>query len=64
MFVDVMVVRSVMSAVAEAPLPIQMTDAAANKVKTLITEEENPELKLRVYITGGGLLRFPVRFHL
>ena len=30
-----------------------MTDAAANKVKTLITEEENPELKLRVYITGG-----------
>lgn len=51
-----------MSAVAEAPLPIQMTDAAANKVKTLITEEENPELKLRVYITGG-LLRFPVRFH-
>lgn len=43
-----------MSAVAEAPLPIQMTDAAANKVKTLITEEENPELKLRVYITGGA----------
>ncbi len=43
-----------MSAVAEAPLPIQMTDAAANKVKNLITEEENPELKLRVYITGGA----------
>ncbi len=34
--------------------PIEMSDAAAAKVKTLITEEENPELKLRVYITGGG----------
>ena len=62
MFVDVMVVRSVMSAVAEAPLPIQMTDAAANKVKTLITEEENPELKLRVYITGGGCSGFQYGF--
>ncbi len=26
---------------------------AATRVK-LIAEEENPELKLRVYITGGG----------
>ena len=39
-------------------LPIQMTDAAANKVKSLITEEENPALKLRVYITGGGCSGF------
>ena len=51
-----------MSAVAEAPLPIQMTDAAANKVKTLVTEEENPELKLRVYITGGGCSGFQYGF--
>ena len=51
-----------MSAVAEAPLPIQMTDAAANKVKNLITEEENPELKLRVYITGGGCSGFQYGF--
>ncbi|ANB53015.1 MULTISPECIES: iron-sulfur cluster insertion protein ErpA [Aeromonas] len=51
-----------MSAVAEAPLPIQMTDAAANKVKSLITEEENPELKLRVYITGGGCSGFQYGF--
>ena len=34
--------------------PINFTDAAANKVKLLVTEEENPNLKLRVYITGGG----------
>ncbi|MGL5031767.1 MAG: iron-sulfur cluster insertion protein ErpA [Aeromonas sp.] len=51
-----------MSAVADAPLPIQMTDAAANKVKILITEEENPELKLRVYITGGGCSGFQYGF--
>ena len=43
-------------------LPIQMTDAAANKVKSLITEEENPSLKLRVYITGGGCSGFQYGF--
>ena len=35
-------------------LPLQFTDAAANKVKDLIADEENPNLRLRVYITGGG----------
>ena len=35
-------------------VPLTFTDAAANKVKSLISEEENNELKLRVYITGGG----------
>lgn len=34
--------------------PIEFTDAAALKVKSLIDEEENPSLMLRVYITGGG----------
>ena len=42
--------------------PIEMTDAAAAKVKALITEEENPELKLRVYITGGGCSGFQYGF--
>ncbi|AEY00529.1 iron-sulfur cluster insertion protein erpA [Oceanimonas sp. GK1] len=44
------------------PLPIQMSDAAANKVKSLIAEEENPNLKLRVYITGGGCSGFQYGF--
>ena len=35
-------------------LPIKFSDMAANKVKQLIEEEENPDLKLRVYVTGGG----------
>ena len=39
-------------------VPLTFTDAAANKVKSLISEEENNELKLRVYITGGGCSGF------
>ena len=38
------------------------TDAAANKVKTLIEEEENDNLMLRVYITGGGCSGFSYGF--
>lgn len=41
---------------ADLAVPLTFTDAAANKVKTLISEEENTELKLRVYITGGGVV--------
>lgn len=47
---------------SDIPLPLQFTDAAAIKVKTLILEEENPELKLRVYITGGGCSGFQYGF--
>ena len=43
-------------------VPPTFTDAAANKVKSLITEEENNELKLRVYITGGGCSGFQYGF--
>lgn len=43
-------------------LPIQFTENAANKVRQLIEEEENPELKLRVYVTGGGCSGFQYGF--
>ena len=33
---------------------IQITEAAAGRISQLITEEGNPNLKLRVYVTGGG----------
>ena len=36
------------------PDPLVLTDNAANKVKSLIDEEGNPDLKLRVFVTGGG----------
>ena len=43
-------------------VPLNFTDAAAKKVKALITDEENPDLKLRVYITGGGCSGFQYGF--
>jgi len=36
------------------PDPLVFTESAANKVKSLIEEEGNNELKLRVFVTGGG----------
>src|SRR6202008_4909115 len=36
------------------PDPLIFTESAANKVKALIEEEGNNELKLRVCVTGGG----------
>lgn len=44
------------------PTPVNFTDAAANKVSGLIIDEENPNLKLRVYITGGGCSGFQYGF--
>ena len=44
------------------PPPIVFTDAAASKVSELIKEEENPELKLRVFISGGGCSGFQYGF--
>ncbi|AKC31906.1 iron-sulfur cluster insertion protein ErpA [Candidatus Pantoea carbekii] len=43
-------------------LPLQFTDAAAKRIKTLIIEEKNSTLKLRVYITGGGCSGFQYGF--
>ena len=52
-----------MSAVAEnieteMPAPILFTDSAAAKVADLIAEEGNPDLKLRVFVQGGGCSGF------
>lgn len=46
----------------DVQVPIEFTDAAASKVLTLVTEEENTALKLRVYITGGGCSGFQYGF--
>ena len=47
---------------SEMPSPVKFTDAAANKVSTLIEEEGNDQLKLRVFITGGGCSGFQYGF--
>lgn len=44
------------------PDPLVFTDSAASKVKELIDEEGNPELKLRVFVTGGGCSGFQYGF--
>jgi len=36
------------------PSPLLFSDSAADKVKALIVEEGNDDLKLRVFVTGGG----------
>ncbi len=41
-------------ATIETQTPLTVTDAAAKKVLQLVTEENNPQLALRVYIEGGG----------
>ena len=41
---------------------IVFTDASARKVQELVLEEGNPDLKLRVYISGGGCSGFQYGF--
>jgi iron-sulfur cluster insertion protein len=48
-----------------APPPpdvLTFTDAAAGKVGELIREEANPNLKLRVFVSGGGCSGFQYGF--
>ena len=56
-----------MSAVAEniqteMPAAFVLTDSAAAKVADLIAEEGNPNLKLRVFVQGGGCSGFSYGF--
>lgn len=44
------------------PVIVALTDNAASKIKSLITEEGNPSLKLRVFVTGGGCSGFQYGF--
>ena len=47
---------------ADLPAPIVFTDAAAGKVAELVAEEGNPDLKLRVFVQGGGCSGFQYGF--
>lgn len=44
------------------PAMLEFTPAAAAKVAELIVEEGNPDLKLRLYVTGGGCSGFSYGF--
>ncbi|TVR59838.1 MAG: iron-sulfur cluster insertion protein ErpA [Candidatus Competibacteraceae bacterium] len=45
-----------------ADSPLLFSDAAALKVKGLLEEEQNPNLMLRVFISGGGCSGFQYGF--
>ena len=45
-----------------APAPFVFSDSAVEKVKSLIIEEGNPDLKLRVFVQGGGCSGFQYGF--
>ena len=51
-----------MNAAVEMPAPLVFSDSAATKVKQLIDEEGNPDLKLRVFVQGGGCSGFQYGF--
>ena len=44
------------------PVIMTFTDNAAHKVQSLIAEEGNDQLKLRVFVTGGGCSGFQYGF--
>ena len=44
------------------PTPVNFTDNAVSKVKELIEEEGTPDLKLRVFVSGGGCSGFQYGF--
>ena len=44
------------------PDPMLFTESAASKVAQLIKEEGNPDLKLRVFVQGGGCSGFQYGF--
>ncbi len=54
--------QALQSAHDAPPAPIVFTDSAASKVKELVDEEGNPELKLRVFVQGGGCSGFQYGF--
>jgi len=52
----------IQTSVDEMPSPLIFTDSAAEKVRQLVDEEGNPDLKLRVFVQGGGCSGFQYGF--
>jgi len=46
----------------DIPSPLIFTENAASKVRELIEEEGTPDLKLRVFVSGGGCSGFQYGF--
>ena len=46
----------------QVPTPLFFSDSAVAKVRELVEEEGNADLKLRVFVTGGGCSGFQYGF--
>lgn len=46
----------------QVPTPLFFSDSAVAKVRELVEDEANPDLKLRVFVTGGGCSGFQYGF--
>jgi len=44
------------------PVLLDITENAVEKVRALVEDEGNPDLKLRVFVTGGGCAGFQYGF--
>lgn len=57
-----MSVQTAVETITPSDAPLNFTNAAAQKVKGLIEEEQNDNLKLRVFVSGGGCSGFQYGF--
>jgi iron-sulfur cluster insertion protein len=46
----------------EGAAPLQVSDAVISKVSEMLAEEGDPNLKLRIFVTGGGCSGFQYGF--
>jgi len=46
----------------EGTMPIKVSDAVVSKVSGMLAEEGDPNLKLRIFVTGGGCSGFQYGF--
>jgi iron-sulfur cluster insertion protein len=53
-----------MGEIKARPAPFTLTEAAARRIRTIVEREEQPELRLRVSVSGGGCSGFQYGFAL
>jgi iron-sulfur cluster insertion protein len=52
----------VLPSFADGMPPLNLSDAVVDKVGAMLAEENDPELRLRIFVTGGGCSGFQYGF--